>query len=87
VTPDDGMHFGLKKKSSSLFALTNESLPCTAFLVPSVPYRALIDLGAYFLALSELVGPINSLQALIPFLFISSIPMQTSLVMYSERFG
>lgn len=35
----------LKKKSSSLSALSIESLPWTAFLTPSYPYKALILLG------------------------------------------
>jgi len=39
-----------KKKSSSLLADSWESLPWTAFLVPSVPKRALIELGASYLA-------------------------------------
>lgn len=87
MTPVDGIVFGLKKKSSSLFALSKESEPCTAFLVPSVPKTPLIEFGASFRATSELVGPINYLQAWIPFILISSIPMQTSLVMNCDKVG
>lgn len=41
-----------------------ESLPWQAFLVPSVPNKALILPGAYFFAFSELVGPITFLHLL-----------------------
>lgn len=87
MTPVLGIVLGLKKKSSSLFALSTESDPWTAFLVPSVPKTPLMELGASFLAVSELVGPMNYLQAWIPSFWMSSIPMQTSEVMNSERAG
>ena len=67
MTPVDGIVFGLKKNSNSLFALSIESDPCTAFLVPSVPNTPLMEFGASFLATSELVGPMNYLQAWMPF--------------------
>ena len=50
------------------------SLPWQAFLVPSVPYKALMVFGAYSLALIEFVGPINFLHFLIASGETSSIP-------------
>jgi hypothetical protein len=47
---------------SYLSADWGASLPCTAFLVPSYPYLPLIELGAYYLALREFVGPIKFLH-------------------------
>lgn len=46
------------------YADCGESLPWTAFLVPSYPYLALIELGAYYLAFKELVGPMKVLHFL-----------------------
>lgn len=51
-----------------------ESLPWTAFFVPSYPYLALIELGASYLALRELVGPIKFLHFLIASWATNSIP-------------
>ena len=48
-----------KKKFSSRSADSFESLPWTAFLVPSVPNKPLIEFGASALAFYVLVGPIN----------------------------
>ena len=39
-----------KKNDISRSADVVESLPCTQFLVPSVPYRALSELGASLFA-------------------------------------
>jgi hypothetical protein len=69
-----------KKKSTSLVADYTESLPWTAFFVPSVPKRALIEFGASALAFSVLVGPINYLHPFMASLETSSIPTTTSLV-------
>lgn len=60
-----------------------ESLPWTAFLVPSSPYLALIELGAYSLAFNEFVGPIKFLHFLIASGATSSIPTAKSDVMKS----
>ena len=70
--------FPEKKKSVSLFHEGPESLPCTAFLVPSVPKYALIELGAFYLAAWVLVGPINCLHLSTAFEATNSIPVQTS---------
>lgn len=56
------------------YADCGESLPCTAFLVPSYPYLARIEFGAYYLAFKELVGPINVLHFLIASGANNSIP-------------
>ena len=45
-----------KKKAISLLALALESEPWVAFLVPSMPKRALIESGRFSLAVIELVG-------------------------------
>ena len=86
ITPVVGICL-LKKKFSSLLALSVESLPWTAFLVPSVPKTALNELGASLFATSELVGPMNYLQPEMAPLLMSSMPTQTSLVMKLWRFG
>ena len=70
-----------KKKSVSLFQLGPESLPWTAFFVSSVPKIPLIEWGAYYLALNELVGPINCRHLSTAFGAISSIPVDTSVYM------
>jgi len=69
-----------KKNSHSLVADSTESLPWTAFLVPSVPNIALRELGASYLAYAEFVGPINCLHPFIAPVLANSIPTQTSLV-------
>lgn len=51
-----------KKNSVSFLADSSESLPCTAFLVPSVPNKALRDPGASAFAYAELVGPMKFLH-------------------------
>ena len=56
-------------------------------MVPSYPYRALKDLGAYYLALFELVGPINFLHLVIALGAMSSIPREKSEVMNPIRVG
>ena len=48
----------------SLRAEAKESLPWTAFFVPSVPNRARRLVGSELLALVESVGPASFLQAL-----------------------
>lgn len=52
-----------KKKPFSRAEDVNESLPCTAFLVPSVPNKALREPGASAFAFAVLVGPMKLLQA------------------------
>lgn len=64
-----------------------ESLPCTAFLVPSYPYFPLIELGAYYLAFNEFVGPMKVLHFLIASGATSSIPTAKSDVIKSIRVG
>lgn len=71
--------FGEKKKSVSLFQLGPESLPCTAFLVLSVPNKALIEYGEFYYATRVLVGPIKDLHFSTAFSATSSIPVTTSL--------
>jgi hypothetical protein len=51
--------FPLNQKSLSRLNETAESEPWTAFLVPSVPKRPLIEVGAWVLAVAEFVGPIT----------------------------
>ena len=51
-----------KKKSISLSADSAESAPCVAFLVPSVPNKALSDPGASSYAFCVFVGPIKLLH-------------------------
>jgi hypothetical protein len=75
-----------KNISFSLLTLGPESLPWIAFLVPSVPNIPLNDLGALYLAYSELVGPIRPLHFSIAFSATSSIPVTTSLVMKPNKF-
>jgi hypothetical protein len=74
-----GFIFPEKKKSVSLFQLGPESLPCTAFLVLSVPNNALTELGAVYLAWSVLVGPIIALHFSTALDATNSIPVTTSL--------
>ena len=71
----------LNQKSVSLFIDPTESLPCTAFLVPSVPNNALIELGFSVLATKVLVGPITYLHLSTAFSATSSMPTTTSLLM------
>jgi hypothetical protein len=76
-----------KKKASSLFIDIYESLPCTAFFVPSVPKIALNELGASLLATSVLVGPISFLHSSTALSLTSSKPTTTSLVIKFNRLG
>lgn len=80
-------NFPPKKNSVSLAADSLESLPWTAFLVPSVPKTALRDYGFSALAVSEFVGPMKSLHPAIAPLEASSIPMHTSDVTNSSSLG
>lgn len=52
-----------KKKLFSRAEDVKESLPWTAFLVPSVPNKALREPGASAFAFAVLVGPMKLLQA------------------------
>jgi len=67
-----------KKKSSSLYADCGESDPWQAFLVPSVPNKALILEGDSDLAFIVLVGPNKLLHLLIASSQISSNPTTKS---------
>lgn len=80
-----GLIYPLKKKSLSLLTLGPESLPWTAFLVPSVPNIDLIDDGAFCLATCVFVGPMTYLHLSIAFSETISKPVTTSLVMKSTR--
>lgn len=71
------------QNSISRAADSVESLPWHAFLVPSVPNKALSDFGASAFAVWVFVGPMNCLHFLIAPSAISSIPMQTSELMNS----
>jgi hypothetical protein len=77
----------LNQKSVSLFIEPIESLPCTAFLVPSVPNAARNVLGAVYLATIELVGPINYLHLSTALSATSSIPTTKSLLIVLYKFG
>lgn len=63
---------------SSLAAVYGASLPWHAFLVPSIPYNALILCGAFYFATNELVGPINYLHFAIAFSATNYIPTTKS---------
>lgn len=76
-----GLIAPLKKKSVSLLTLGPESLPWTAFLVPSVPNIALNEEGTFCLATRVLVGPMTYLHFSIAFSETISMPVTTSLVM------
>jgi hypothetical protein len=80
-----GLIYPLKKKSDSLLTLGPESLPWTAFLVPSVPNTDLRDEGTLCLATIELVGPISYLHFSIAFSETISMPVTTSLVIKLTR--
>ena len=69
-----------KKKPFSLAYDPPESEPWQAFLVPSVPKRALNELGASYLALRVLVGPIRFLHLVTASSATNSNPTTTSLV-------
>ena len=65
-----------KKKFSSLSALFSESEPWTALkrLLWGTPYLARMLLGAFAMALSTTVGPMNSLHFAIPLSATNSNP-------------
>lgn len=67
-----------KKKSSSLTAELEESLPWAAFFTPAYPNRALIELGLYDLAVLGSVGPNNYLHFFTQLSEINSIPTTKS---------
>ena len=52
---------------NSLVEDSTESLPWAAFLVPSSPYKPLIESGFSYFATNEFVGPKSSLHLLIIF--------------------
>lgn len=83
----DFKFFEEKIIESYLLAVLTASLPWQAFLVPSVPYNALRLSGAYYLALRELVGPINFLHLLTASGDMSYIPTAKSEVINYIRLG
>lgn len=76
-----------KIKPNYLSTDWGESLPWTAFLVPSYPYFPLIEFGASSLAFNELVGPIKFLHFLMASGATSSIPTAKSDVIKSIKVG
>jgi len=79
--------FPPKKKSISLSADCVESAPWVAFLVPSVPNKALRDAGASYCAFYVFVGPIRFLHFWIAWAPVRLIPTTTSLYIWLLRFG
>lgn len=55
------------KYVTTLLALSYESAPWTAFLVLSVPKFARMELGAFILATSVLVGPAQKLHQILKY--------------------
>ena len=79
--------FPPKKKSISLAADCAESAPWVAFLVPSVPNKALREPGASDYAFWVLVGPIKLLHLSTAYDPVRLIPTTTSLYIWLLRFG
>ena len=70
-----------KKKLDSRLYDPTESAPWTAFLVPSVPNLALIELGDSYYAFYVLVGPHTCLHLFTASSETNSIPIDTSDIM------
>lgn len=74
IAVDFSFDFFPKTKLTSFSAVSGASLPWQAFWVPSIPYNALNEFGAFYLAVKEFVGPIRSLHLLIASEATSYIP-------------